>query len=213
VGLPQVQIHLVAVKVGVVRRGDSEVETQRREGHHLDAMPHHGHLVQRRLPVEDDVVAVQHVPLDDPAILQLDLAQVLDVPQVLPRVVRLHDEAGARPSHRSVSNVTPELVDVVWRDPLREGQIERDRSRHTHLLRVQVRVTSDHAARAVVHALAHQGATQSPFLGLQPLADGLQGPLRLRGRLRNADDAVVVQRVNVVLQQLGKLHDVVLTSA
>ena len=25
-------------------------------------MPHHAHLVQRRLPVEDDVVAVDHVP-------------------------------------------------------------------------------------------------------------------------------------------------------
>mmetsp|Transcript_41397 Transcript_41397/g.119131 ORF Transcript_41397/g.119131 Transcript_41397/m.119131 type:complete len:307 (-) Transcript_41397:322-1242(-) len=96
---------------------------------------------------------------------------------------------------------------------LREGQIQCHGPRHSYLLRVQVRVATNDAACAIVHALPHQGAPQPALLALQPLADRLQRPLGLRGRLRNADDAVVVQGVDVVLEEFGELHDDVLAGA
>ena len=65
--LRQVQVHLVAVKVGVVRRAHALVEAERAAGQHARAVAHDGHLVQRRLPVEEHDVAVHQVPLDDVA--------------------------------------------------------------------------------------------------------------------------------------------------
>eukprot|EP00965_Chrysotila_dentata_P070805 2340474-Pleurochrysis_carterae.AAC.3 len=53
-GLHHVQVHLVAVEVGVVRRGDGEVHAEGGVGHDLDA---------RRLAVEHDDVAVLDVTL------------------------------------------------------------------------------------------------------------------------------------------------------
>ena len=57
-------VHLVAVKVGVVRGRDAQVEAEGREGQDLDLVAHHRHLVQRRLPVEEHQVAVLQVPLN-----------------------------------------------------------------------------------------------------------------------------------------------------
>ena len=44
------------------------------------------------------------------------------------------------------------------------------RPRHAHLLRVQVGIAADDAARAEVHPLAHQRAAESALLRLQPFA-------------------------------------------
>eukprot|EP00962_Isochrysis_galbana_P015943 scaffold4556_cov114-Isochrysis_galbana.AAC.9 len=50
--LHHVQVHLAAVKVGIVRRGDGEVQPEGRIGHDADAVRHDRHLVQRRLAVK-----------------------------------------------------------------------------------------------------------------------------------------------------------------
>mmetsp|Transcript_9387 Transcript_9387/g.23364 ORF Transcript_9387/g.23364 Transcript_9387/m.23364 type:complete len:203 (+) Transcript_9387:4275-4883(+) len=199
--LPEMQIHLVAVEVSVVGRRHSEVESQRREGHDFDAVPHHGHLVQGWLPIEDDVIAIHHVPLNLPAVLQLDLREVRHISQVQAVTVVAGDESSAWPSHRAVPDVALQQIDVVRRDSLRERQIERNRSWHAHLLRVQVRITTNDAARAVVHTLTHERTAQPSLLGLQPLSDGLEWPLGLGRRLRDANNAIVIQCVDVVLEQ------------
>jgi len=59
--LHQVHVHLVAVKVGVVRVGSREVEPEGVPRHEHDAVADHAHAVEQRLPVEDDDVALAHV--------------------------------------------------------------------------------------------------------------------------------------------------------
>src|SRR6266704_1253884 len=62
--LQDVQVHLVPIEVSVVRRTDREIEAERLVRHHPDLVGHHRHPVQRRLPVEQDDVAVDELPLD-----------------------------------------------------------------------------------------------------------------------------------------------------
>mmetsp|Transcript_74137 Transcript_74137/g.191238 ORF Transcript_74137/g.191238 Transcript_74137/m.191238 type:complete len:349 (+) Transcript_74137:4136-5182(+) len=183
-------------------------------------MPHHAHLVQRRLPVEDDVVAVLHVPLDLPTNLQLvrrgrqvgDHAEV-DAPRALIAALVADNVPRAGPRHRAVGHQPLQILLVVRRHALGEGQVEGDGPGHAHALGVDVRVSADDTSRAVVHALSHQSASEPALLGLQPLADRLQRPLRLRRGLRDADNAVVVEGVDVILQELGELHHDALGSA
>ena len=59
------QVHLVAVEVGVVRRRDGQVQSERRVVQDFDAMRHDRHLVERRLAVEDDQVVVSQMSFDD----------------------------------------------------------------------------------------------------------------------------------------------------
>lgn len=61
--LRKVDVHLVAVKVGVVGVAVCIVKTQRAlAGQHARNVRHHRRLVQRRLPVHEKNIAVAEVP-------------------------------------------------------------------------------------------------------------------------------------------------------
>lgn len=62
-GLGDVQIHLVAVEIRVVRRGITQVHPECGPRQHLDLVTHHTHFMQRGLTVEDDQVSVADVTL------------------------------------------------------------------------------------------------------------------------------------------------------
>ena len=57
-GLQHVQVHLVAIEIGVVGRADAQVQPEGLPWHDAHGVGHHGHAVQRRLPVEQHDVAV-----------------------------------------------------------------------------------------------------------------------------------------------------------
>lgn len=67
-----------------------EIEAKGRIRHDLDAMAHHRHLVERRLAIEDDDVAVLEVPLDAVAVLEVHVAGRLEA-QVEARAVVAND--------------------------------------------------------------------------------------------------------------------------
>ena len=54
-GLGHVQVHLVTVEIGVVRRRIAQVHTERRPWQYLHLVTHHTHFVQRRLTVEHNL--------------------------------------------------------------------------------------------------------------------------------------------------------------
>ena len=204
--LRHVQVHLVAVKVGVVRRRDRQVEPEGRVRHELDAVRHHRHLVQRRLPVEQDNVAVLEVALDDPPVLE-ERVGALVVPQVDP-VARVADDVPrAGVLVRSVPDQFLEVLDVVRRDALRVGQSPRDRERDADLVERQVGVTGDDSSGGKVDALAHQVAAQPPLFALESRPDRLDGSSRFLQRLRLTGQVVVHVGRNVPLEELLKLVD------
>ena len=59
------EVHLVSVKVSVVRVAHALVEAKRSPRQRLDLMGHDGKLVQRRLSVEQDNIAVNQMSLHD----------------------------------------------------------------------------------------------------------------------------------------------------
>ena len=65
--LHRVNVHFIAVKVRVVHAADGKIESQRLSAHHDDAVRVEAEPMQRRLAVDDDVIAVSQVPLDAPA--------------------------------------------------------------------------------------------------------------------------------------------------
>ena len=94
VALRHVHVHLVPVEVGVVRRGHREVEPEGRVRQDLHAVPHDGHLVQARLPVEQHRIAVVEVALH--LVPELQVPLLLQEPQVYPLAVLVDDVLGAR---------------------------------------------------------------------------------------------------------------------
>ena len=80
--LLHMQIHFVAVEIGIVRRGDGQIEAKRGPRQHLHQMAHHTHFVQRRLPIENDDVIVPDVPFDLVPNLEMQIRRLWVVPQV-----------------------------------------------------------------------------------------------------------------------------------
>ena len=66
-GLRDMKVHLVAIKICVVGRAYGRIEPEGLVGHNLHPMGHYGHPVQRRLPIEEDDVTVCQLSIDSPA--------------------------------------------------------------------------------------------------------------------------------------------------
>jgi len=62
--LGDVHVHLIPVEVGVVRTRVAQVHSERRPRQHLHSVTHHTHFMERRLAIEDDVVAIVNVTFD-----------------------------------------------------------------------------------------------------------------------------------------------------
>ena len=133
--LRQVQVHLVAVEVSVVGGADALVEPEGPVFEDLRPVRHDREPVQRRLPVEQDDVAVDHVTLDNVAEPQV-LRDLLPV-AVLQKLLHLDpgalDEVGARVDVRAVDDQLPEVVDVGFGHALRVGQDLGDENRNSDL--------------------------------------------------------------------------------
>ena len=69
--LHQMHVHLVTIEIGVIRRSHRQVEPEGGVWQDADPVAHHGHLMQRRLTVKDDHVAIHHVPFHNISWLQM----------------------------------------------------------------------------------------------------------------------------------------------
>ncbi|GIX60902.1 uncharacterized protein BcabD6B2_03370 [Babesia caballi] len=177
VGLRQVQVHLVAVKVRVVRLAYALVEPEGRPRHDPHPVGHDAHPVQRRLPVEEDHVPVPQVPQHHVADGQV-VAHVLGVgvlQAALPAVLLL-DVRGPRPHGDPVQHRLLHDCDVGRRHLLGERQLHGDPLRHHHLVHADVGVRRDDGPGGEVHALPAEVPAEAPLLALEPLADA---PARL----------------------------------
>jgi len=106
------QVHLVAVEVSIVGRANALVEAEGTMFKNLSTMGHDGEPVQRRLPVEQDNVAVNHVSLDDVTESQI-LSNFLSI-SVLEKF--LHLDTGALHkvcSRMYISSVDDQLSKVL----------------------------------------------------------------------------------------------------
>src|SRR2546425_310971 len=213
--LQDVQVHLVAVEVRVVRRTHRQVEAERLVGHDADLVRHHGHPVQGGLPIEQHDVAVHELPLDRVS----DLDGFRDDLGVLlrhadPPAVRADDviHAGrilAQGTERRRTALHPLLDDVqvvrldVDRDRQLAGRLDGD----ADLVDRQDRIRRNDGAGREVHPLAGQIRSEAAFLSLQPLHERLQRPSGPVPRRRDARRLVVEVRRHVILEQLPKVLD------
>ena len=186
-------VHFVAVEVGVVGRCYREVHAERRPRQHLDSMAHHGHFVERRLPIEDDYVSVAHVSLNSVARLKVEVGDARMVAEIYARAVladyifcaRISRVAAANELLKSENVRTSAaikknkfagrslLVNVERRHDFRKREILCDRSWHADRIDGQIGVGRDDGARREVDSLAHEIAANATLFALQPLLDRL----------------------------------------
>ena len=172
--LRQVHVHLVAVEIRVVRRRHRDVHPKSGVGHDPNPVTHDGHLVQRRLTVEEHAVAVDHVPLHLVPVLESLVALAFHEPKVQALAILADDVLGpslARGRVRAVLDELTQALDVVRGHRLRVGHVESDRPRDAELVEHQVGVGRDHRARRKVNALTHQVTPNPASLTLETLGD------------------------------------------
>lgn len=97
-------------------------------------MTHHGHLVQRWLTIEKDVVTIDQVSFNDPSVFEIDSGIRSPVFQIYTLLGILDNEFRTRVGGRSVIYNFLEFSNVVRCDPLRIGQVHGNRSRDTDLI-------------------------------------------------------------------------------
>ena len=166
------QIHLVAVKVCIIRFGGADVQAEGRVRQDFHAVALHRPLVQGGLAVEEDVVAVNHVPVDDIALTQINHIGI-DVAQRDHALVVLYEHGlGARVFH-AVAHVHHEAVAVVGRHDLGFCQVRSDLFGDAEFVDVDVGVGRNDGTGREVDALAHEVAAHAPRLGAKTGFQGL----------------------------------------
>ena len=196
------QIHLVAVKVGVVRTRGAQIHAKRVVRHDHHAMTHHRHLVQRGLSVEYDIIPVLEVTLHDVSLVHHD---VLGESKILPNTVFSDDVLG--PHVLQAFRTRPRihiLLDaflVVSVYAFRKRHVSCDIHWDAQLVEHDVRLCRNDRPRGKINPFSHQIAAHASFLRPDALTYGFDGPSRALRRLRLTRDFVVDERVDVILQQ------------
>ena len=173
--------------------------------HHTHAVRHHAHLVERWLAVEEDVIAVDQVPLDDVPVLEDERLAVIALEADRP--VALADVLGTGVYVRAVADEAVHVVDVERVDHLWKGQVHRDAQGNTELVDADVGVGSDDRPRREVHAFAHEVPANAPLLPVQAIANGPEdasGPVLGDVGSRVVDEGrdVLLQRDDVPLDRV-----------
>ena len=172
--LHEMHVHLITIEIGVVWRRYRQVEPERGVREDADTVTHHGHFMQRWLTVEDDHVAIHHVPFYDVSRLQMAVPVRPQKPEIEPGPVISDNVLGPRLSRWRVRPVFYELahlLDVVRGNHLRKGQIERDGPGYTELVQRQVRIARDDSSGREIDTLPHQVPTHPALLSFEPLRD------------------------------------------
>ena len=201
------RIHFVAVKVGIVRRRDTQVEPK---GHairqHAHPVAHHGHFVQRRLPVKQDDIPVDHVAIHDVAAFQFQFfGRVREA--VAPPARRLDHTLGPR-IRVAIRDIHGQFRQVQLGHRDRVGQIGRNAQRHAQLVQRNVGVGRNDGARRKVAALAHQVVAHAALLGAEALLERLERPPTAPlARRQHPRHIIVHESGHVVLQEPVTLFD------
>ena len=170
-GLQDVHVHFVTVEVGVVRRTDGRVHPESLSREDLDIVRHDTHLVQRRLSVEENDIAVAQVPFDDPSVFDL-LAEVfgIDVGDLDTAAVRTDHIVGAR-IVLAVHDVVPEEFDVARRGCFRDRQDLGDRQRHADFIDTQVGFRRDDRTGGEIDTFTGERSSETAFFSFQTLGE------------------------------------------
>ena len=199
--LGHVHVHLVTVKVCVIRASGRDVETERgiRQNHH--AVRHHRGLVQRRLAVEEHNVSIQQMAVHHIALAEIQSLGIHEAQRHRALVLLEEHRLGARVLIGSVADVAHQTVAVVDAHNLGEGQVHGNLQRHTQLVQLDIGVGRNDGAGGEVHALAHQVSTDTARLGTEAGLESAERTARPLGRRCHALDVVVDIGGHIILQK------------
>jgi len=210
-GLRHVHVHLVTVKVSVIRSGRRYVQAERGPRQNLDAMCLHRCLVERGLTVEEDDVTVDEVAVNNVTVVDVNRIRV-HIAETEHILVTLDvDGLGTGVASRSVANVSEESLTIVLVDRLGEGEIGCDFLRDTEFVQGNVRIGSDDRTGAEIHTLAHEVPADTTGLGTETRLERAKRATRPLLRLRQTLDVVVHVGRHMVLKESSALVNDVAT--
>ena len=136
------RIHLITIKICIVRTGDHNIQTEGVVREHLYTVTHHRHAVECRLTVEEDGITVHEMAIDRIAEIESDF-RCLHMLQANHAAIAPHDCLCTRPLIGAILDEAVELVTIVLSDDLRLRKIHRNLGRNTNLCDTDIRVRCD----------------------------------------------------------------------
>ena len=198
-------VHLVSVKVGIVRTGGRDVQAECRVGQNTHAMGHHRCLVERRLTVEQHNVAVNQMAVDHIALTNINRIRTDEAKVHHAGILLEEHRLGTRMRIGTVANVRGQTVAIVRVHNLGEGQVHGNLGRHTKLVQVNVRIGRDDRTGREVDTLSHQVSADTPCLGTEARLERPQGASRPLSSGSQSLDVIVHIRGNIILHHGGIL--------
>ena len=206
-GLREVKVHLVTVKVGVIRLGGRDVQAECGSWQDLDAVALHRPLVERRLAIEEHVVSVNHVAVNHVALVEIDHVGVHILEGHHPLLFLEKHGLGTGVLH-AVLDSSHEAVAVVGCHNLGLGEVRGNFLRDTQFIHIDVGIGGNHRAGGEVDTLAHEVTADTTGLGTETGLQGLQRTTRPLSSRGHALDIVVHVGRDIVLQQFSVLLDI-----
>mmetsp|Transcript_11451 Transcript_11451/g.22494 ORF Transcript_11451/g.22494 Transcript_11451/m.22494 type:complete len:848 (-) Transcript_11451:1065-3608(-) len=202
--LRHVQVHLITIKISVVRGRHTKVHAESGPVHDTDTMSHDTHLVQRWLTVEEHNIIVGKVTFHNPSSLEHNVIRVA-VTQIHFQTLIVDNVACTGVLVRTILDKSFEALEVERGDSLWHGQIESNRPGHTDLVNTQVGICRNHSTGRKIHTFTHEVTTHTTLLTNKTLTKRFQRLSALLACLSLVRQLVIHKGGAVVLQHLDIL--------
>ena len=167
----------------------------------------HGCLVERRLAVEENNVAVDEMAVHDIALTELDTLRIhltqVDRAILTRELYRLC----TRMLIRTIANLFHKALAILERHTLGECEIGGNLRRNAEFVELNVGVRCDNGTGREVNALAHKVAANTTLLGSQTRLEGTQRTTRTLNCRVQALDVVVHLGRHILLKEHRALRE------
>ena len=164
----------------------------------------HRTLVQRRLPIEQDIVAIDHVAVHDIALVEIDKFSIHILEGDRATCLLQEHCFGTRILH-AVLDGRHQAIAVVRRDNLGLGKVGCNLLGNTQLVHIDVGIGCNDGTGGEVYTLAHEVTAHATRLSTQTRLQRLERPTRaLSGRSHTLDIVIDVGGY-IKLEELGAL--------
>jgi hypothetical protein len=208
-GLRDVNIHFIAIEVGVIGAADLEIEAEGTIGHDAYEMGHNRHAMEGGLAIKEDNVAIAQVTFDGITLFEVfrEGREISDIAEVEAAAIRADNVIGAGETFRALHDQLLHLLNIPLGDAFGNGEDASDFLGDPHFVNREVGIRRNDGPGGEIDAFAGEMTAEPAFFAFEALSESPESASRAMTGWGNARDLIIEESSDVILKEFPEIFD------